>query len=440
MNDVTEHQRSVWRARGQRIGMTLAVPSCTYSSDQLESLAAQGRTTGYLPPELATRQARHLLDEMFPLMRSYALLSDNLVDNEEDCFGWFDYDLSIDCPHLGTDEASLIRQVSAEGRTLMSLNQYIVASQDSFLTTGRYLDERRTWSRIGARLDGRMVAVRFDGLQMAEGLGDEEAVHGCLLVAYDVGPEDAGSVVGGRTVGAPPVGPGTVKKPPLVVPAAEIMPRPPEDLNSEWQRQAAALIACNYHTALGLTEDQYQATLPKFGTQPSEYKNRFDIPLLVETRIPWTEQARLSGIQLSMGTLETGYTAGGERSAVPAGPYAAWVTAWGQRFRDPIAPADASAQLADDEVGGNPHEVIAMEVAHPGLCRSGRFWDVIGYVRPPSHPRGLSTHIATQRFPCLYHWRGRPEIGANLHPTAFSIFRPLVRGSYLVTFEPGAPR
>ena len=52
----------------------------------------------------------------------------------------------------------------------------------------------------------------------------------------------------------------------------------------------------------------------------------------------------------------------------------------------------------------------------------------IGWVRPTTVTRGLHNHVDEQRFPCSYYWRGKPEIGANLHPTSFSIFRPLVRG------------
>src|SRR5262249_13330569 len=118
-----------------------------------------------------------------------------------------------------------------------------------------------------------------------------------------------------------------------------------------------------------------------------------------------------------------------DRSRPPDGPYVAWANAWGQRFPDPTAPADARQRLADDEIGANLTDLVAMHLAHPEYHESGRFFDVVGRILPASHDGRLNSPMSTGRTPCLYRWRGRPEIGANLHPLAFVLFRPLARGA-----------
>src|SRR4029453_5729273 len=120
-----------------------------------------------LPRELATQGGRSELGKLFPLMRCYSMLPDNIVTNDQDAWGGFDYEAGIDAGRLDADEPTVVADLRAEGRTLLSLNQYLVASQDSRKFTGRYLDERRSWVRVGSRIDGKMVAVRFAGPERA---------------------------------------------------------------------------------------------------------------------------------------------------------------------------------------------------------------------------------------------------------------------------------
>ena len=80
----------------------------------------------------------------------------NSVTNDQNPSGWFDYETQIEAPYLDTTEEQLIEKVAQDGRRLLSLNEYIVASQDSKLLTGRYLDEgryfneRKTSVRLGS--------------------------------------------------------------------------------------------------------------------------------------------------------------------------------------------------------------------------------------------------------------------------------------------------
>ncbi len=158
---VTQTHQAVWQARGELVGATYEVTLCPYTQEQLADLEASGKRVGYLPAELATQQTRHILGEMFPKMQSHSVKEGNSVTNDESPSGWFDYEAAIDAPYLDTKEKQLTDQVAKDGRKLLSLNQYIVAGQDSKLFTGQYLDETTTWVRLGSRDGDRIVGAGF---------------------------------------------------------------------------------------------------------------------------------------------------------------------------------------------------------------------------------------------------------------------------------------
>ncbi|MEU9888876.1 hypothetical protein [Sphaerisporangium sp. NPDC051011] len=416
--------------------MRFQIPDCPLPDSALLSLARQDRYVGYLPPELAGAADRPALATMFPQMRSYAFLPGNAFENDADHWGWFDYEASIDAPRLGTSELELVTALREDGRRLLTLNEYAVASQDLHDSTGRYLDERATWARLGSRLDGRMVAARFDGKEMAIGLGDEEPVEGSLLVAYDLAPDDRPRVLGARTstLGREPArGPATVVRhagrtldggePRSSGPSAR------DAFQAAWRDTTNTFLSYGFHHELGLSADRYLATLPKFPQQPEAYIGRMDVPVLVETRIPWRRQAALAGVRLSNGMRTSKVVRLPSRHANERQPYVAWCTDWGRRFPGPIAPAAARDQLAADEVGATVAELLAMELARPDLSRSGKFFEAIGSVMNGLVDAVPVVSAEITRFPCLFHWRGRPELGSNLNPDAYSIFRPLVRGT-----------
>lgn len=185
---VTKVHRTIWSKRGRLIGQTYEVTPCPYTSKELADLEHQGRRVGYLPPQLATQQNRHLLGEMFPGMRSDSVQEDNPVTNDENPSGWFDYETSIDAPYLNTTEPQLRETVAKEGREPLTLNQYIIASLDSELLTEQYLDEGATAARLGSRHGGRVVSAYFDQ-------------DGHLSVGWGLEPGGHYQWVGGRSSG-----------------------------------------------------------------------------------------------------------------------------------------------------------------------------------------------------------------------------------------------
>lgn len=146
------------------VDLKLTVPECPYTKEELLKLEEEGRRVGYLPVELSTQKSRHLMAKIWPQMQSHSVKEGNQVTNEIDAFGWFDYEASIDAPYTGTNEAQLKDEFKRQGREVLNLNQYIVASQDSKLFTGEYLDQNNTWVRLlGSRFGGSVVYARFHG-------------------------------------------------------------------------------------------------------------------------------------------------------------------------------------------------------------------------------------------------------------------------------------
>jgi len=172
---VTDTFGRIWEQRSALVGITnLKIAQCSYSQKELKELEKRNLRVGYLPKELATQETRHILGEMFPLMRSYAVQEGNPVTNDENSSDYFDYEAAIDAPYTDTKEKQLMERLKADGRRLLNLNEYIVAGQDSKLFTEKYLDETKTYVRLGSRDDGRIVYAGFDGggrLDGASGLG-----------------------------------------------------------------------------------------------------------------------------------------------------------------------------------------------------------------------------------------------------------------------------
>ena len=203
-------------------------------------------------------------------------------------------------------------------------------------------------------------------------------------------------------------------------------------LNAEWQRQGQNFLDLGFHIEGGFpdTDEGKQAfldCLPKFEPQPQEYKGRIDVPLIViGKKIPWERQAQLAAIAISDYLEEiiaqTVEWEDNQSKTPDVIAYAGWFSSWGQRFTEKISPFDAQKQLRQDEVGAGPYEGIAMQVHHPEFLRDGKYFDLIGY------------NVGSESVMDLIRgWRGGPVLDAAWGGRAFPDFRPLVRGSKIVT-------
>ncbi|WGY00362.1 hypothetical protein QI633_17670 [Nocardioides sp. QY071] len=342
----------------------------------------------------------------------------------------------VDAPLRELDEADLLAALAQHDERLLTLNEYAVASQHHHERTGHYLDERATWSRLGSRIDGQLVAARFDGAAMAEGLGDEAPADGALLVAYDLSPGDRAKVLGARTSTRTVASARatdrlveTARRPSRSTP----FPLDPQDHGARetLQRHACdAYVALGFAAELGMSEADYRASLPSIAPPPPALRGRLDVPVLVETRIPWRRQAELARIRFSYG-VRTSEAVDIDEGARPPHrhPYVTWCNDWGRRFPLAIAPQDARSRLGADEIGGNIEELVAIEILYPAFSAAGHYFEAIG-----TRMAGLVDSVATgsglgDRYPVLYRWRRQAELGANLTPRAYSIIRPLVRAA-----------
>lgn len=172
--------------KGQGLAIPVPVISCDRILKELEDLKKEG---GMWVPETKLTYAQ--LGQVFPEMQSYTVEKDSPIKDEfaQGAKG-VDVEVAIDAPNTNTTEEDLENLFKKQGRKGMRLSTYILTSQASKVSTGKYLDGKTTWSRLlGSRRGGRVVAARF-------------SVNGRLDVGWSLNPKEHYSGWGGRSEGA----------------------------------------------------------------------------------------------------------------------------------------------------------------------------------------------------------------------------------------------
>lgn len=189
---------------------------------------------------------------------------------------------------------------------------------------------------------------------------------------------------------------------------------PEISLEAEWTRQTQKFVELGFHRELGLTEQRYIASLPKFEPQPKEFKGRLDTPFLVETRVPIERQATLAGIDYFLAGLDKkDWTDDPQGYKTPNIPYATW-TDEGKRFMNRKM-GDVRKELAPDERGGTELDGVALLIAKPNILQT-RFLDLPG------------TSVRSASAAYLFRWGGRVGLGHGFVGGAFPRFGSLVCG------------
>lgn len=99
-----------------------------------------------------------------------------------------------------------------------------------------------------------------------------------------------------------------------------------EEQKKAWSAQIDHLIQRGYHAALGMTEEEYRATMPEFTPQPTEFRGRFDIFLLVDPRLSLEVQLRLMGIENDLDNEDPDLVVENIESVVTSStPYQLWI-------------------------------------------------------------------------------------------------------------------
>lgn len=161
---VTLSWRLRWRVWGEKVGLNIAVPDFEGSQADLSEHLLKGDKPFYVPTEISTQATRHLLGKIWPVMQSYSVAENTGVTNEVDHSGWRYTEATTDAPFLETKEGDLRNKIKKieDGREGLTVTEYIIASQDHKLLTGRYFDQGDTWSRLlGSRGDGKVVDAGF---------------------------------------------------------------------------------------------------------------------------------------------------------------------------------------------------------------------------------------------------------------------------------------
>ena len=139
---------------------------------------------------------------------------------------------------------------------------------------------------------------------------------------------------------------------------------PELNLENEWLRQTRKYIKLGFHKELNLSKKEYLDSLPKFGPQPENFKGRFDIPVMVETRISVERQCELAGIDYLLGSLSCiDWPNDPQGYKTPKKPYITWMQDGAKNLREKVE--IVREKLAKDERGATIFDGIAFYLAQP---------------------------------------------------------------------------
>lgn len=168
------------------------------------------------------------------------------------------------------------------------------------------------------------------------------------------------------------------------------------DLGLEWQRQAQKLIDLGFHRDLGLSEETYLLSLPKFESQPEAFRGRFDIPVLVETRIDPARQAELAGLDYWIKGLDVSDWKDDPKGyKTPETPYTTWMQDGKKNLKRNVE--DVRENLETDERGATKYDGVALFIAHPEILNDH-------YIDLPG------TSLGADYAASLSQWNGKPRV------------------------------
>lgn len=105
--------------------------------------------------------------------------------------------------------------------------------------------------------------------------------------------------------------------------------------------QVDRLIALGFHTELGMTKEQYRASIPELTHQLEEFSGRFDRQIIVDPRIPIERQLQLMHIRVDTDIEDMQYRGEAEINffplqpgvEFPEKPYVLWVNNGGKNYQ-----------------------------------------------------------------------------------------------------------
>lgn len=184
------------------------------------------------------------------------------------------------------------------------------------------------------------------------------------------------------------------------LPQAQKPSVPELDLQAEWIEQSQKYIDWGYHKELSMSQEDYLASLPKFEPQPEAFVGRFDIPILVETRIVPKRQAELAGLNYLLRGLNVhDWEDDPKKYKTPKIPYTTWMQDGKKNLKRSVR--NVRRTLEADERGATEYDGIARWIANPSVLEDH-------YIDLP----GTSVESGG-RAPYLCQWRGRPGVDGS---------------------------
>lgn len=165
-------------------------------------------------------------------------------------------------------------------------------------------------------------------------------------------------------------------------------------LNQELERQVNILVKLGFHKKLGMTKKAYRESLsfPGLLSQPESFKKRFDILVIVDSRIDWRKQYKLAGIINHIpNSVDTRDWGGDPKGYKTLGkPYIAWMQDGTENLGKSVT--GVRQNLFEDERGGTLYDGLSLAIFHPEIFKDH-------YIDLPG------TCIGSDKAPCLV-WSG----------------------------------
>lgn len=180
------------------------------------------------------------------------------------------------------------------------------------------------------------------------------------------------------------------------------------DLDLEWRRQSGRYVELGFHVELGLSVEDYLASLPRFEPQPESFRGCFDIPVLVEIRIAPSRQAKMAGLLYFLeGITVRDWDNDPKGYKTPDVPYTTWMQDGGKNLGKSME--DVRQELKPDERGATEYDGIALYITNTRVLNEHDI-DLPG------------TSVGSDGAPYLYQWYGIFKVDCHLVDRADSGF------------------
>ena len=138
------------------MGLDITVPPCARSRGEIQELQSQDRTVIFRREKLMISHLRKIQQRL----KSLIFVGENGIESEIR-IGWLDVENMTTAPHLSHTRENLARIAQTMGKYGMTIETYVIASQDHFDRRGEYFDQNgKTKSYLlGSRISSDTICA-----------------------------------------------------------------------------------------------------------------------------------------------------------------------------------------------------------------------------------------------------------------------------------------